>query len=139
VPRSVRRKTRDITAARNALAAKLCRQPEDHEVAAELKVDVQTLWKWESDVEGAIRVPIDRPANDRGEQHSSPLDLLHTDPDQGVDTQLGKEQEVGMLREAIMRLKEQERQGDVVQLHHCRHIHRNAVGHCRHILCIYQY
>jgi hypothetical protein len=37
------------------------------------------------------------------------------------------------------RLKEQERQGDVVQLHHCRHIHRNAVGHCRHILCIYQY
>jgi len=109
VPRSVRRKTRDITAARNALAARLCRQPEDHEVAAELKVDVQTLWKWESDVEGAIRVPIDRPANDRGEQHSSPLDLLHTDPDQGVDTQLGKEQEVGMLREAIMRLKEQER------------------------------
>src|ERR687886_1119959 len=40
VPRSVRRKTRDIGAARAALAAKLCRQPEDHEVAAELKVDV---------------------------------------------------------------------------------------------------
>jgi RNA polymerase sigma factor for flagellar operon FliA len=44
-----------------------------------LGVDVQTLWKWESDVEGAIRVPIDRPVNDRGEGHSSPLDLLHTD------------------------------------------------------------
>src|SRR5919205_3678092 len=33
VPRSVRRKTRDIQAARSALAAKLCRMPEDHEVA----------------------------------------------------------------------------------------------------------
>src|SRR3954464_14771970 len=59
VPRSVRRKARDISAARQSLAAKLCRQPEDTEVADALGVDVQTLWKWESDVEGAIRVPID--------------------------------------------------------------------------------
>ncbi len=109
VPRSVRRKTRDITTARNALAAKLCRAPEDVEVAEALGVDVQTLWKWESDVEGAIRVPIDRPANDRGETHSSPLDLLHTDPSEAVDEQIGREQEVAMLREAIMKLKEQER------------------------------
>jgi RNA polymerase sigma factor FliA len=109
VPRSVRRKTRDISTARSALAAKLCRTPDESEVAAALGVDVQTLWKWESDVEGAIRVPIDRPANDRGDTHSSPLDLLHTDPDSAVDERLGREQEVAMLREAIMKLKEQER------------------------------
>jgi RNA polymerase sigma factor for flagellar operon FliA len=109
VPRSVRRKTRDIGTARSTLAAKLCRMPEDSEVAEALGVDVQTLWKWESDVEGAIRVPIDRSVNDRGETHSSPLDLLHTDPDQGADEQIGREQEVSMLREAIMKLKEQER------------------------------
>jgi RNA polymerase sigma factor FliA len=109
VPRSVRRKTRDITSARTRLAATLCRAPEDGEVAEALGVDVQTLWKWESDVEGAVRVPIDRPANDRGETHSSPLDLLHTDPSQAIDEQLGREQEVAMLREAIMKLKEQER------------------------------
>src|SRR5262249_40347690 len=47
VPRSVRRKTRDIGAARGALAARLCRQPDDQEVAAALGVDVETLWKWE--------------------------------------------------------------------------------------------
>ena len=109
VPRSVRRKTRDIGAARSALAAKLCRQPDDDEVAAALGVEVKTLWKWESDVEGAIRVPIDRPASDRGEGQSWPLDLLHTDPDQAVDEQRGREQEVTMLREAIKKLKEQER------------------------------
>ncbi|HET7274982.1 MAG TPA: sigma-70 family RNA polymerase sigma factor, partial [Longimicrobiaceae bacterium] len=109
VPRSVRRKTRDIHGARQALAAKLCRAPEDHEVAAALGVDLQTLWKWESDVEGAIRVPIDRPPMERGEAHSSPLDLLHTDPSEAIDERLGKEQEVAMLREAILKLKEQER------------------------------
>jgi RNA polymerase sigma factor FliA len=109
VPRSVRRKTRDIGGARAALAAKLCRQPDDTEVAAALGVDVETLWKWESDVESAIRVPIDRPSNDRGDAHASPIDMLHTDPDQGADEQLGREQEVSMLREAIMKLKEQER------------------------------
>jgi hypothetical protein len=34
---------------------------------------------------------------------------VHTDPDQGADEQLGREQEVMMLREAIRKLKEQER------------------------------
>jgi len=108
VPRSVRRKTRDIGGARAALASRLCRAPEDREVAQELGVDVQTLWRWESDVQGAIRVPIDRPNTDN-EQHTSPLDLLHTDPEISVDERLGREQEIALLRDAIMGLKEQER------------------------------
>jgi RNA polymerase sigma factor FliA len=109
VPRSVRRKTRDIQAARSALASKLCRMPEDSEVADALGIDLETLWRWESDVQGAIRVPIDRPPTDRGETQSSLLDLLHTDPEFGVEEQIGREEEVVLLREAIMKLKEQER------------------------------
>ena len=109
VPRSVRRKPRDIQAASSAVAARLGRAPDASEVAQALGVDVQTLWKWESDVEGAIRVPIDRPVNERGESQSSLLDLLHTDPAEAADEQLGREQEIAILREAIMRLKEQER------------------------------
>jgi RNA polymerase sigma factor for flagellar operon FliA len=109
VPRSVRRKTREIEAARSSLAARLCRVPDDTELASALGVDMQTLWKWESDVEGAIRVPIDRPANDRSEMYSAPLDLLHTDPDEAVDEQLGREQEIDLLRDAILKFKEQER------------------------------
>jgi RNA polymerase sigma factor for flagellar operon FliA len=109
VPRSVRRKTRDINAAQTRLASRLGRAPEESEIAEALGVDVQTFWKWQSDVEGAIRVPIDRPAQDRGEAHSSLLDFMHTDPSDGVDEQLGREQEVALLREAIMKLKDQER------------------------------
>ena len=109
VPRSVRRKTRSIGAARSALAAKLCRLPKDSEVAEALGVELKTLWKWESDVEGAIRVPMDRSTNEHGEMQSSPADFLHTDPDEAVDEQLGREEEASLLREAIMKLKEQER------------------------------
>ena len=61
VPRSVRRKTRDIGARARRARREALPQPDDTEVAAALGVDVETLWKWESDVEGAIRVPIDRP------------------------------------------------------------------------------
>src|SRR5215216_6145891 len=60
VPRSVRRKARDISRAREALMRQVGRMPEDSEVADALGVDTTTLWRWESDVEGAIRVPIDR-------------------------------------------------------------------------------
>jgi RNA polymerase sigma factor FliA len=109
VPRSVRRKTRDIGTARQTLAAKYCRAPDDREVAAHLGIDVGTLWRWESDVEGAIRIPIDGSTSDPSETRSSPLDLLHTDPETAVDERLGRAQEVAMLREALLRLKEQER------------------------------
>jgi RNA polymerase sigma factor for flagellar operon FliA len=109
VPRSVRRKTRDIQGARSSLAAKLCRMPEDSEVAEALGIDVRTLWKWESDLEGAIRVPIDRTSTDSFGNDRPVLDLLHTHPSEGVDERLSHEQEVAMLREALMKLKEQER------------------------------
>ncbi len=109
VPRSVRRKTRDITTARNALAAKLYRAPEDVEVAEALGVDVQTLWKWSrmSKAPSAFRSTARRTiAAKRTHRHSTYSTPIHRG---AVDEQLGREQEVTMLREAIMKLKEQER------------------------------
>jgi RNA polymerase sigma factor FliA len=55
VPRSIRRKTREIATAREALGRTLGRAPEDREIAAHLGVDLQTLWRWQSDVEGAFQ------------------------------------------------------------------------------------
>jgi RNA polymerase sigma factor for flagellar operon FliA len=110
VPRSVRRKTRDMEAARGALAARLCRAPDDDELAAELGVTLETLWKWQSDVESAVRLPLDRPARAGGETApSSFLDLLHTEPSDAVDEQIGREEEIALLRKAILDLREQER------------------------------
>jgi len=109
VPRSVRRKTREIETARQALAAKLFRTPDDEEVAAELGVPLETLWKWQSDVESAVRLPLDRTARTRCDSPASVLDLLHTEPSEGVDEQIGREEEIALLRKAILDLREQER------------------------------
>jgi RNA polymerase sigma factor for flagellar operon FliA len=106
----VRRKTRDIEAARQSLAGRLCRAPDDDELAAELGVSRATLWKWQADVESAVRLPLDRPARARGEASpASFLDTLHTEPSEAVDEQIGRDEEIALLRKAILDLREQER------------------------------
>ena len=110
VPRSVRRKTRDIGGAREALMRDLGRMPEDREIAAHMGVDVETLWRWQADVEGTVIVPLERAAAEGdGQWTSSPEDTLFDTEELTVDEQLNHEQEVGLLKEALVTLKEQER------------------------------
>ena len=108
VPRSIRRKSRDIAGARETLTRLLGRQPEAREISEHLGVDLETLWRWQGEVEGAVHVPLDRPTGD-GSNAPTPLDLLAGDDERGVEDSLTREQEVEVLRDAIMRLKEQER------------------------------
>ena len=109
VPRSIRRKTRDISAARESLMRVLGRAPEDRELADHLEVDVDTLWRWQSEVEGAVHIPLDRTAGDRDSTTPTPAEFLSGDTDEGVDERLSREQEVTLLRDAILGLKDQER------------------------------
>lgn len=111
VPRSVRRKAREIHAARETLMRILGRVPEDKEVAEHLGVDLATLWRWQNDVEGAHQVPLDRTPGER-ERDAAPAPgdvLAHEETHGGVEEKLNREQEVAILRDAILRLKEQER------------------------------
>jgi RNA polymerase sigma factor for flagellar operon FliA len=108
VPRSVRRKTRSIAAARETLTRKLGRTPDATEVAAELGVDAPTLWRWMSDVEGAVHVPLDAGATDRDDAFTFPAAVLGTG-DETADDRLAREEEVARLREAMLELKDQER------------------------------
>src|SRR3954463_7647510 len=76
VPRSVRRKTRSIATARDALTRTLGRAPALTELAAALGVDAETLWRWQADVEGAVHVPLDRSATDRDGGAAPPAEIL---------------------------------------------------------------
>ncbi|GJG86567.1 RNA polymerase sigma factor [Gemmatimonadetes bacterium T265] len=110
VPRSVRRKTREIHAARETLMRVLGRAPEDQEVAEHLGIDVATLWKWKGDIESAHQVPLERGPGERDGAAPAPADVLaHEEQKGGVDDRINHEQEVAILREAILKLKEQER------------------------------
>ena len=108
VPRSVRRKTRSIAAARETLTRTLGRAPEVHEVSAALGVDATTLWRWQADVEGAMQVPLDRGTGEREGTAVSPAELLGSG-EELIDERLTRQEELQLLREAMHGLKEQER------------------------------
>lgn len=109
VPRSIRRKTREISAAREAFQRTHGRPPEDKELAESLNVDMDTLWRWQADVEGAHHVPLDRAPGDRENSAPVPADMLSNDGEHDVDDSLTHEQEVSHLKAALQHLKEQER------------------------------
>ncbi len=109
VPRSVRRKARDIASARKELMSTLGREPEDAEVANALSIDMTTYWRWQSETEGSVHVPLDAPAVQGQRGSRTPADVMTVDEEGGIEDLLNHEQEVGALREAILELKEQER------------------------------
>ncbi|HUF31028.1 MAG TPA: FliA/WhiG family RNA polymerase sigma factor [Gemmatimonadaceae bacterium] len=109
VPRSIRRKSRDIGTAREALTRTLGRMPDDRLLAGHLGVDLDTLWRWQSDVEGAVHIPLDR-SNGEGEEYApAPAELIADGSDVGIEDRVTMEQEVAALRDAILKLRKQER------------------------------
>ena len=109
VPRSIRRKTRDMSAAREAWMRAHGRGPEDRELAEQLGIDMDTLWRWQADVEGAHHIPLDRAPGERDGSSPAPAEMLSDGEEYTVEDSLTHEQEVTHLRDAILRLKDQER------------------------------
>lgn len=109
VPRSVRRRSRDMARARESLMRTLGRSPDDRELAGALGIDVDTLWRWRSDVECAVQVPLDHAAGDGESTTPSPAEFLSRADEPSVDDRIAKEQEVAAVRDAILALNDQER------------------------------
>ena len=108
VPRSIRRKSRDIGTAREALTREKGFAPDDRELAARLDVDLDTLWRWQSEIKGIIHMPIDRPSSE-DEHRVASQDVLAGADGMKIEEELNFSQEVDVLRNALMKLKEQER------------------------------
>ena len=109
VPRSIRKKSRDIGGAREELTRKLGYAPSDQALAEHLSVDMDTLWRWQADVEGIFHLPLDVSAAPNEKSAPTPGELLSGDEDDTIEEELNFEEEVHVLRDAIMELKEQER------------------------------
>ena len=109
VPRSIRRKTREMSAARETWMRVHGRGPDDRELAEQLGVDMDTLWRWQADVEGAHHIPLDRTPGERENNAPTPAETLSSGEDSEVENSLTHQQEVSHLKDAILRLKDQER------------------------------
>jgi RNA polymerase sigma factor for flagellar operon FliA len=106
--RSIRRKSRDLATARGALMRELGQAPSSRELAARLEIDLETLGRWQADVEGIHHVALDRPMGD-GAEGTTPLDVLSGSTGQEIENEINLQQELAVLREALTRLNEQER------------------------------
>jgi RNA polymerase sigma factor for flagellar operon FliA len=109
VPRSIRRKQRQMAAAQEALSGELERKPEDIEMAHRLGIDIDTLWRWKADTEDAVQISLDQPVNVRDGRTATPADLLEGSTGFAIEERLTHEEEVGIMRDEILRLKERER------------------------------
>jgi RNA polymerase sigma factor for flagellar operon FliA len=108
-PRSVRRKQRQIAAAKEGLTSSLKRQPRSTETAGALGIDVETLWRWESESADVAQVPLDAPIDaDRGHT-TTPAELLVGGSAAEIEDRVNHGQEVELMKEALKTLPERER------------------------------
>jgi len=109
VSRTVRRKQRDVDTAREELTGRLGRTPSDEELADELAVDLDTLWRWRREMERAVQVSLDTPAGDDEGGAGSLVDVLIDDEAASPEQILDQREEVEVLQQEIAALDEQER------------------------------
>lgn len=108
VTRSVRRKARELGAAREELARALGRAPADRELAIRLNMDIPKVWRWESEIEGAVMVSLERSTGNEHDGFSAPAEILF-DASPPIDQVLDEEECVALLADALMELGEQDR------------------------------
>lgn len=109
VPRSIRRKQREISRARDALTTELNRAPSDEEMAHAMGIDVEKLWRWQRETEQAARISLDRPMDTASGHGATPEEVLAGHEGVEIEEDLNHEEEVRILRDEILKLRDQER------------------------------
>jgi RNA polymerase sigma factor for flagellar operon FliA len=125
VPRSVRRKTRQIDGAAAALATTLGREPGPSEVAEKLGIDLATLWRWQTEREATQVMSIDRSSGATDPSRGFGDSLAGSSGDE-VDDAITLEQESGHLCDALLEMPEQER--TVLSLYYFEELKLNDIA-----------
>ena len=125
VPRSVRRKTRQIDGASMALAGVLGREPGHAELAEGLGIDLATLWRWQTERESTHVVSIDG-APGSADASRSAGEWLAGETGEEVDDAITLGQEAAVLRDALLEIPEQER--TVLSLYYFEELKLNDIA-----------
>jgi RNA polymerase sigma factor for flagellar operon FliA len=124
VPRSVRRKTRQIDTASKALASSLGREPGHAELAEGLGIDIETLWRWQSEREATQVVSMDGSQSSGEERFGG--EWLAGSTGEEIDDAITQGQEAEYLRDALLDLPEQER--TVLSLYYFEELKLNDIA-----------
>lgn len=126
VPRSIRRKQREISAAREELVERLGRTPNDQETAEVLGIEAEKLWQWQRETEHAVRVSLDKPVDTDAGRHTTPEEMLIGESGEEIEGMVMTEQEVKILRHEITKLKKRERV--VLSLYYFENLKLREIG-----------
>jgi len=109
VPRSVRKKQREVNHAREILMQTLNRDPLPEETAEELGIELEEFWKWTQDTERAHQVPLDQLPNS-GTENQVPFESFAQGFDgDDVEEDITHSEEVQILRDELLKLAHRDR------------------------------
>jgi len=130
-PRAVRVKARRLQVATTALECRLGRSPRPEEVADQLDIDVSTYWRWRD--ETASRTAVSYEGESRsGVGGTAALQEMLQDPNASPPPeQLGRQEDVKILRAAIAHLPEKER--IVMALYYYEELNQRQIAEIIHV------
>ena len=108
-PRSIRKKQRGISEAREQLTRELNRAPSDEETARRMGIEIEKYWRWKRDTEQAARVSLDRPMGTESGVGTTPEEILVGSEGSAIEERITQGEELQLLRDEILNLKEQQR------------------------------
>ncbi len=127
LPRSARRRAREIETAIRALYTELGRPPTDEEVARWMGTDLESYRRDLAQVSCTL-VSLDSPLESYGYDEGMPLGELLTDETTPGPMELAEEQDLrSQLRQAIRELPERERL--LIALYHTEELTMKEIGH----------
>lgn len=126
LPRSVRRKARELERGREVLGHRLGRTPTPAEISEYLDIDPETYASWHAAVDRAEPMPLEGLDAGSGERERSPYGTVAGATGGDTEDRLGLEQEVDVLKEALLGLKEQERA--VLTLHYFENLKQRQIA-----------
>jgi RNA polymerase sigma factor for flagellar operon FliA len=130
-PRAVRVKARRLQVATTALECRLGRSPRPEEVAAQLDIDVSTYWRWRDETGSRTVVSYEGESRGSGGGATALQEILEDPSASSPAMELGRQEEVQLLRDAIARLPEKER--TVMALYYYEELNQRQIAEVMHV------
>jgi RNA polymerase sigma factor for flagellar operon FliA len=86
----------------------LGRKPHENELAFQMGIDIETLWRWQSDIERTVHISLNANDDQQEEGRPSPIEFLRATGESAEDS-LEREDQVAALRDMLGKLKPQQR------------------------------
>lgn len=107
LPRGARQRVRALEQAKAALGSTLGRTPSMTELAAHLEIDARDVMEAESDAHAAAAVSLDGPADET--RATARFEPMAAESGEAIEAKITREQELAVMREVMVHLKEKER------------------------------